>query len=293
MESKRALIVIPVYKRALAPLELFSLSHCKELFAGTPCVFVGPEGFDFQPYLEHHPDAFVKTFGARYFSSLEMYSALLVNKEFYQAFLDYEYLLIYQLDAWAFENQLEHWCSRGYDYIGAPWLGKDGTWTGVGNGGFSLRRVAACLQALTSELREDPKLYWEYMRRFVPSRLDRALRYHRKILKHLGVGADVGSFLSSFIKSGDAEDLFWGYHAVRYSPTFRVAPVEEALHFAIEAGLEKAHGIFSEKPPFGCHREWFLEMLNRYVSSKNGPASDYEALVWRLAELSGLPRGSF
>ncbi len=288
--TSQAVIVIPVYKVEVAPRERLSLSRCQEVLGRYPIVFVGPRSLDFSPYLALCPEATVTTFEDRYFSSLESYSALLVTTQFYEAFLRYEYLLIYQPDAWVFEDRLAYWCGRGYDYIGAPFLGDDGRWSGVGNGGFSLRRVAGCLQALTSDHQEDPELYWRFMRRHVVSRLSRALRYHRKVLKQLGFGTGVGHFLRKFVKGGDPEDLFWSYHAVRYSPSFRVAPVEESHCFSVEAGLERLSELYAEHPPFGCHRDWFLEMLERYLNSPEAAKSDYEALVWRLAELSGMPR---
>lgn len=30
--------------------------------------------------------------------------------------------MIYQLDAWVFNDELSSWCSLGYDYIGAPFF---------------------------------------------------------------------------------------------------------------------------------------------------------------------------
>ena len=31
-------------------------------------------------------------------------------------------MLIYQLDAYVFKDELLNWANKGYDYIGAPWL---------------------------------------------------------------------------------------------------------------------------------------------------------------------------
>lgn len=287
MSTKRAVIVVPVYKAALASGEKLSLLRCREVLAAYSIVFVGAHSLDFLPYRALCPEATVTTFDDAYFASLEGYSALLVNPDFYRAFLDFEYLLVYQLDAWVFQDQMEYWCAQDYDYIGAPWLGDDGDWIGVGNGGFSLRRVAACLGVLTSRHREDPDEYWEFVRSRVSNRSALAVRYHRKILKHLGIGTEVQHFLRTFVRAGTPEDLFWGYHAVRYSPSFRVAPINEAVLFSVEAGLERTIDYFTSRPPFGCHREWFIEMLSRYRSAAAQPKSDYEALVWRLAQLSG------
>jgi hypothetical protein len=56
-------------------------------------------------------------------------------------------MLIYQLDAWVFKDDLMKWCNKGYDYIGAPWFEDFGSYEKgkklwrVGNGGFSLRKI--------------------------------------------------------------------------------------------------------------------------------------------------------
>ncbi|MEW6718188.1 MAG: DUF5672 family protein [Chloroflexota bacterium] len=84
-------------------------------------------------------------FEDRYFSTIASYSKLLLSPKFYAAFINFNYILIYQLDCLVFSDQLEEWCGAGYDYIGAP-LFRDKAnpakgFSRVGNGGLSLRRV--------------------------------------------------------------------------------------------------------------------------------------------------------
>jgi hypothetical protein len=99
------------------------------------------------------------------FASAKSYSRLLLTDEFYAAFAQYEYMLITQDDVYVVRDDLPYWLSRRLDYIGAPWwpdglhlvlseysrLGIHGVVfkTYVANGGFSLRRIAACRQLLT------------------------------------------------------------------------------------------------------------------------------------------------
>src|SRR5205807_2265784 len=97
-----------------------------------------------------------------------------------------------------------------YDYLGAPWLSSDGEWTGVGNGGFSLRRVSACRDVLATKRRLSPTELWAHVRRTTPSRLVRVLKYHRKVLAWLGLCNDLGWFLRKFVRRGEPEDMFWG-----------------------------------------------------------------------------------
>lgn len=62
----------------------------------------------------------------------------MLTKEFYLRFRQWEYLLIYQLDAYVFQDELMDWCNKGYDYIGAPFLklNREVDWNNCGNGGF-------------------------------------------------------------------------------------------------------------------------------------------------------------
>jgi hypothetical protein len=286
-----AVVAIPVYKPAPDRLEALSLARCAAVLGRHPVVFFGPRSLDYAAYRAAVPGATVAGFADRFFRSLAGYSELLVTPAFYEAFAGYDFLLLYQLDAFVFADNLLAWCERGYDYIGAPWQDEVGQWKGVGNGGFSLRKVGPCLEVLRSQRKVDPGVLWAHVRRTTPSPLIRALKYHRKVLAHLGIASDVRWFLRKWVRRGEPEDMFWGLHAVRYHPAFRVAPVEEALRFAVEGGLEEACRHYRELPPFGCHRSWFLEMIERYQSAAQGPQSAYEGLVWDLARVAGLPRG--
>jgi hypothetical protein len=135
------------------------------VFPTTPIALVAPEGLDLAAYVQPeqqqaHPIHVVR-FDPGFFRSTETYSRLLISAAFYQTFASYEFILVHQLDVFVFRDELADWCARGYDYIGAPWFGVDWlaeakhTWPPetrdnvVGNGGFSLRRVAPALKLLT------------------------------------------------------------------------------------------------------------------------------------------------
>jgi hypothetical protein len=117
------------------------------------------------------------------------------------------------------------------------------------------------------------------------------MRYHHKLARHLRIGSTVDHFLRRFIRRGCSEDQFWGYAAVRYCPEFRLAPVEDAIRFAIEGGLKEASAHYGQRPPFGCHQLRYLRMIRRFLqSSSEPPASWDEAQVWDLAGKAGLER---
>ena len=73
------------------------------------------------------------------------YSALLKQPEFYENFLNWSHVLIYQTDALLFRKIDDIYFT--YDYIGAPWISTN-QWCkyNAGNGGFSLRNVKSCIK---------------------------------------------------------------------------------------------------------------------------------------------------
>ncbi|HKI18576.1 MAG TPA: DUF5672 family protein [Isosphaeraceae bacterium] len=290
MSAPSVAITIPVYKPTMTDLEEMSLERCVEVLGRFPIVFFGPESLDYELYLGLVAQSTVVRFPDRYFRSLETYSELLLSAAFYKAFSIFEFMLIYQLDAFVFRDDLEYWCSRDFDYVGAPWWDEKMGWTGVGNGGFCLRKPARCLAVLTSRHKEDPEAFWAHVRRFNRNPVIQAMQYPRKIARELGVAGTVDQFLARFIRRGCAEDHFWGYAAVRYWPEFRLASVEDALRFSVEGGLQQAAARYKEWPPFGCHRDRYVRMVRRFLESAEPPAALEEALVWNLAELAGMKR---
>jgi len=116
-----------------------------------PRIFIAPESlmFDYGIYGE---DIMVETFPDYYFKSVLNYSALMLNRDFYQRFAKYKYMLLYQTDAFIFQDKLSEFCSLDYDYIGAPVPMVDPIWYfiggRVGNGGFSLRKISSAIRML-------------------------------------------------------------------------------------------------------------------------------------------------
>jgi hypothetical protein len=292
LSPSTAAIIIPVHKSHITDLERLSLSRCVTVLGEHPLVVVGPRSLDYSCYKQVVKHAIITTFEDAFFRSFEAYQRLMVSRQFYDTFSHYSYILIYQLDAYVFSDKLLFWCDKDYDYIGAPLRDSDGEWIGVGNGGFSLRKTSSFLKVLWSTAKEDPHIYWSYICNTIATPWKRALRYHRKIARQIGIASDLGRFLNRYSRKGYYEDLFWGFHATRYCPFFRVAPIEEAIRFSVEAGLEDACRYYKEDPPFGCHRNWYLEALQRFLYSDEETKDSFENLVWDLARKAGLARYS-
>ncbi len=239
----RAAIMIPIYKPRRADLtwyEKISLERCIEVLGRYPLVFVAPEGRTFD-YLPTEIDYTVETFDERYFGSLYSYNALMLSPKFYERFSNYEYILIYQLDAFVFSDRLEEFCRLGYDYIGAPWpvgIGIKGTlYLSVGNGGFCLRRVQACIDLLKNH--------------------------------------------SDFLKSTQMpEDAIFSYLGRMNPDEFKVAPLRTASEFSFEILPERYYRKNGNKLPFGCHgyHRYGLNFYGRFFSECGYDLAPYEHL---------------
>jgi len=143
-------IVIPIYKSSPSREEEISMHRAFEILNHYRFYFVAPQKLDlinYEKFLTHSP-AIIR-FSDNYFNNgLEGYNQLMLSKEFYTEFSSCKYILIYQPDAYVFRDDLMEWCMTGYDYIGAPWMeDKNGRTqlNGVGNGGFSLRKIESFL----------------------------------------------------------------------------------------------------------------------------------------------------
>lgn len=258
-----------------------------------------------------YPGFIPKRFAPRYFGSAQAHGRLLLSEAFYRAFLDYEYILVYHLDALVFADELVDWCREGYDFIGAPWLLSPDTphitAQKVGNGGFSLRRVRSFLRVLGSKAYfVDPDEYWRrYCERSGP--LARAVNWPRKHVKRFGWFNDVKWHVRWAVHGDVHEDRFWAEYATHYDPAFRIAPVDVAMRFAFEAEPRRCFERIGRRMPFGAHR-WqkfdraFYEphLLQRGAASEVRPDAPREARrEWdrssslaRVATRSLLPSGA-
>lgn len=247
-------IAVPLSNRAVfTEEEEISLLHLNYHLGQFDRFFIAPE----------HQDIDVsgfktKRFSADYFGSVDAHRRLLFSASFYEAFADYQFVLIYHLDALVFSNELVKWCEAGFDYIAAPWIKHpDAPYFGnaeyegkVGNGGFSLRRVQSFFEVLNSRKR------WRNPFRRVIHELVHGTSYERRRSlvnffrywrpEHNGVRNEMASFSRN-------EDHFWPNHAAHYYPPFKVAPVEIALQFAFECVPAYCFELNGKRLPFGCH----------------------------------------
>ncbi len=212
-------VVVPVYKEKLSELEQISLKQLLRVLGEYPIFFVGPQGLNCD-YGEGTGDIPLVEFQAAYFASEASYSRLLLNPVFYRVFREYEYILIYQLDAFVFNDRLLEFCRYGYDYWGAPVSRFSPHWQAlglrVGNGGLSLRKVSSAIRALEENkdwVRNNP---------------------FRDVLESW-------------------EDLFWSCLGRRKDYDFTCPPVNLAVQFSVQEDVCHGFKNFKKNNTFGCH----------------------------------------
>lgn len=164
-----AAVLIPVYKNELCRSEQISLQQCKKILGRYPVILVAPQTMKIEN--SELSDLPVERFPQSFFNGIFGYNRLMLSKDFYQRFERYEYILVYQLDAFVFSDRLQYFCGLGYDCIGAPWLqgyryitGIERRYLHVGNGGFSLRKVSIFLEVLNEktvkDIEEPEDVFW-------------------------------------------------------------------------------------------------------------------------------------
>lgn len=263
-------VVTPVYRFPLTPDEELGLAAARRHLARYDRVIVAPRslevpsGFLQGETLVRFPDC--------YFTYPHGYNRLLLRRRFYERFAGSSFVLIYQLDCLALRDGLSEWVARGYDYVGAPWFmdarkNRMPQPNSVGNGGLSLRRVAAAVALLKQTIPRGamfPKPPGN-----VPQ--PRGLEWffwnvRRRVRQHLGMWT-VEDELENFFEN---EDVFWSFIAPSLCGTWRSPGVREALDFAIEENPRLCVELNGGRAPFGVHA-WtkfdraFIESLQHTV----------------------------
>lgn len=255
-------IAIPVYKsfNKLTSNEFGSLNQCMKVLSRYRLYLFGPVGMDYTAYrnlAKHHGvEIECVNFPRKYFRSTSTYNRLLLSPFFYRTFRKHEYLLIYQLDAWVFSDELEYWCSKGFDYIGAPWYESFGLpieepkILAVGNGGFSLRKIKSHIRVLYSfSYISSPSEIWTNI-------FCNNVGVRRKLVNIFRFLSNVTFRNNSFFlfnSHAGQEDGFWCFFAAKNFQWYKVADVESAIAFSFETHPEKLYILNNHKLPFGCH----------------------------------------
>lgn len=256
----RIAVVIPVYKafENLDFTERISLTQTSKVLSTYYICFVTHPGVDVKNYQAFIPETLnVKTkyFNAEYFKDLDSYNRLLKSPFFYKAFSEYKYILLCQLDVFVFYDNTEHFIKLNYDYIGAPWFegynlaSKSSKIVGVGNGGFSLRKISSFIRVLTLfELFKKDLASVRSIKEVIAQPLSfiRILKY--ELVKNKNYHVQILPWKNIF-----QEDYYWGYYIKQFFPWFRVGNVADAISFCFEVNPDVLYEMNNFKLPMATH----------------------------------------
>lgn len=259
------IVVIPIHKSEPDKWEKKSFEQCCQILGKHTICIVTHCGINLSYYHNVAQNdgitLITEFFNYKYFSSIAGYNLLMLDKAFYKRFAKYQYILIYQLDAWVFRDELDEWCAKGYDYIGAPWIEKDKngvlSMAGVGNGGFSLRRIQHFIDVLS---------YKGPVRPANQINLEASLKNNLyKFLYSLGYQNTI-----SYYKKDSTlyEDVFLSIFLSNTKLRAKIPDAKTAARFAFEKHPAFLYSI-TQKLPFGCHAWLKYEydlFWNQYIS---------------------------
>ena len=249
-------VVIPVYRPLPTADEGLSLRRTLMVLDKYPLILVCPETLDISRYeeiaMDYRQVLQAERFNDNYFLGIAGYNRLLLSECFYRRFQDFDYILICQLDAYVFRDELKEWCQKNYDYIGAPLIGhyQDQSFSKkmrVGNGGFSLRSVQTILRYFDSRKNV-----------FSPSQTAERISLWKKpytrifvwLLMMLGWRNKPVSVAANWKYN---EDDFWSglLNGTRYQ--LRTPEIAEAIRFSFERFPSELYEMNHHQLPFGCH----------------------------------------
>lgn len=258
---ENVIVVIPLYTTSLDSNELLSLKRTADILARYRFAIVCPETLDLSPLNDilGNLDLITERFDDSYFKGVAGYNRLMLSTDFYKRFNAFDYMLICQTDVFVFSDKLMYWCEKGYDYVGAPWIAsKRNLWNKalfelrnllkkkkrstahffkVGNGGFSLRKVAT-FDRIVHEQREN---------------IDRISQNPNRHHHHI-------------------EDVYFSLVAPTLTK-MTIPDYKEAVDFCIDRKPHIALKLNGNRLPFACHgfnkpKVWkfWQEMLKKFPS---------------------------
>lgn len=219
---KKAVVVIPYASNNLNEIEKISISQAIKVLSSHDIVLVTPDNIELESNYRELKQIRVPSC---FFGSIDAHNRLLSSVFFYELFSDYEYMLLYHLDAFVFSDKLIQFCDLGYDFIGAPapktyWMFLDRR---IGNGGFSLRRISSYINVMKNS---------EEIFRLAESRFSQIATTSMKSL----------------------EDQLIGYCGQIGWRGFSIPDESIAFQFSVEFNIDGVYQGIKEHLPFGCHR---------------------------------------
>lgn len=247
MDKKDIVVVVPIYLSTLTPEEEVSLKQCLTILAEYRIVIIKPENLNITHLESYYSLPEIIDFPDECFLNLRAYNKLVLSKGFYLRFSSFQYMLIYQLDAYVFKDELLFWANKGFDYIGAPWVPWKKRYLTL------LGRYMLLFQRFWWKLMDKKRLYNEkyfyyqvgnggFSLRKIQKMIEITDCYRKEIDNQL---ADDSPFYP--------EDIFLLLNLTDKRCQLSKPPFVDALKFAMEHNPKWAYEYNNESLPFGCH----------------------------------------
>ena len=237
-------VIVPIYSAEFTANEKKNLINNLQILNDRQFIIIKPQSLkidlnDFLPGFTKQKNIEVSDFDDNYFASVDGYNKLLLSKMFYQRFIQYKYILICQLDAFIFKNDLHKWVKKDYDYIGAPWTDEEEAaflkMTRSGRIGIALKTAA-------------------YLNKIFFGKQDYRIGNGGLSLRNVKKSISVLGILSAYAKKWkENEDIFWAVLVPQALYFFKIPNMKDALGFAFETEPEELYNLNNNRLPFGCH----------------------------------------
>ncbi|MDB4926963.1 DUF5672 family protein [Mucilaginibacter sp.] len=237
MSNYPVAVIIPIYKKELNYFEIISLKQCFKIFSQYHIIFVAPPDIDFKVYFAICTAKYqIVHFKTKYFQSIKGYNELMLSADFYKTFLSFKFILIYQLDAFVFKDELIYWCKQNYDFIGAPHPQYDN----LNREMQFLKNYSKVLMLLKTKWRINHKIS-NVGNGGLSLRKTKSFYLLLKILKNKAKNWPYN------------EDSFFEYWGNLFYPFFNLPTDDVALRFSIETLPKESLKKLNYDLPFGCH----------------------------------------
>ena len=263
--NDKVCIVTPFHKSDLSDNEKLSLKTIQKHFKNEKKFLV-----TFHDNKIDFPNFERVNFNKNFFENIQGYNNLCTSTEFYRSFLDFEYMLICQLDVIVLKNNLSEFMSRNISYIGAP-TGKKSPFDRSRkklwgrryfcNGGFSLRKISDFISVLESSKVRYPFNYltiyeclksgfFKYINLYLKTLFSKSIYKGEFFAKNL------------YIK----EDSFWTYFAPLFYNKYSFPTIYQANSFCFDVNPNFFYKMNNYKLPMAHHGPFdylkFLDKLN-------------------------------
>ena len=263
--NDKVCIVTPFHKSDLSDNEKLSLKTIQKHFKNEKKFLV-----TFHDNKIDFPNFERVNFNKNFFENIQGYNNLCTSTEFYRSFLDFEYMLICQLDVIVLKNNLSEFMSRNISYIGAP-TGKKSPFDRSRkklwgrryfcNGGFSLRKISDFISVLESSKVRYPFNYLTIYE-CLKSGFFKYINLYLKTLFSKSIYK--GEFFAKnfYIK----EDSFWTYYPPLFYIKYSLPTIDQANSFCFDGNPNFFYKMNNYKLPMALHGPFdylkFLDKLN-------------------------------